>query len=192
MGAVAAFLFYMTVSPNAPHALGVSLGEGSIVILAIVVASLFSNAFWASGFCLVFLVVSDPETIAHTTATIVSEHALGVLAGSALAALAFHLVPSRGLVHGWRKQRLKQVAETIGTLIASPVAQQTTSTDHAWQSRSIDSLVRLALPDASRLPLAIPNQARSPLLSGSDFRDYLFKMKRSFNPGSLSLHAGSH
>jgi len=54
------------------------------------------------------------------------------------------------------------------------------------------SLVRLALPDASRLPLAIPNQARSPLLSGSDFRDYLFKMKRSFNPGSLSLHAGSH
>jgi hypothetical protein len=138
VGAVAAFLFYITVSPNAPHALGVSLGEGSIVILAIVVASLFSNAFWASGFCLVFLVVSDPETIAHTTATIVSEHALGVLAGSALAALAFHLVPSRGLVHGWRKQRLKQVAETIGTLIASPVAQQTTSTDHAWQSRSIE------------------------------------------------------
>jgi uncharacterized membrane protein YccC len=79
----------------------------------------------------------------------VSDHALGVLAGCALAALAFHLVPSRALEHRWRKQRLKHIADSIRTLIASPVARQITNAHHAWQSRSIDTLVRLALPAAS-------------------------------------------
>jgi hypothetical protein len=66
----------------------------SFTAIAIVISSLLSNTFWASGFCLVFLVVSNPEFIVHTMATVVSDHALGVLAGSALAALAFHVVPS--------------------------------------------------------------------------------------------------
>ncbi|MGE8164217.1 FUSC family protein [Paraburkholderia sp. NPDC080076] len=149
VGAGAAFLFYATVSPHLPHAIGVSLAEGGIVFLGIVVASALSNAFWASGFCLVFLVVSDPESIAHTTTAAISAHALGVLAGSALAALAFHLVPSRRLEQQWRKQRLKRIADAIRALIASPVAQQTVEMRHAWQCRSIDTLVRLALPAAS-------------------------------------------
>jgi uncharacterized membrane protein YccC len=149
VGAGAALLFYAAISPHMPLALGVSLAEGSVVFLAIIIASLLLNTFWASGFCLVFLVVSDPESIAHTTATAVGGHAFAVLAGSVLAVLAFHLVPSRGLEHQWRKQRLKQIVDTIGTLIAASVAKQSTNAHHAWQSRSIDTLVRLALPAAS-------------------------------------------
>lgn len=149
VGAGVALLFYTMVMPHLPHAAGVAFAEGGIVLLAIVISSLLSNTFWASGFSLVFLVVSDPQTIAHTTAGAVSGHALGVLAGSALAAFAFHVVPSRSVENRWRRQRLKQIADTIGTLIASPVEPHTTDTYHAWQSRSIDSLVRLALPAAS-------------------------------------------
>ncbi|OUL77796.1 FUSC family protein [Paraburkholderia hospita] len=149
VGAAAAFLFYMTIAPHVPHAMGAALIEVSIVFLAIVISSLLSNTFWASGFCLVFLVVSDPEFIVHTMTTVVSDHALGVLAGSALAALAFHVVPSRGLEHRWRRRHIKRIAGSTRMLIASPVAQQTSHTHHAWQSRSIDSLVRLALPAAS-------------------------------------------
>ncbi|WP_460900794.1 FUSC family protein [Paraburkholderia jirisanensis] len=149
VGAGVALLFYTTVMPHLPHAAGVAFAEGGIVLLAIVISSLLSNPFWASGFSLVFLVVSDPQTIAHTTAGAVSGHALGVLAGSALAALAFHVVPSRSVENRWRKQRLKQIVDTIGTLVDSPVEPHTTGTYHAWQSRSIDSLVRLALPSAS-------------------------------------------
>jgi uncharacterized membrane protein YccC len=149
VGAAAAVLFYVTVVPHMPHAAAIALAEGSIVFMAIALSSLLSNLFWASGFCLVFLVVSDPEAIAYTTASVVSEHALGVLAGSALAALAFHLVPSRGFENRWRKQPLKQIADTLGTLIASPLERQTIDSHHAWQTRSIDALVRIALPAAS-------------------------------------------
>ncbi|MFM0394600.1 FUSC family protein [Paraburkholderia phytofirmans] len=148
-GAGAAFLFYATASPLLPHAMGVSLAEGGIVFLGIVIASLLSKTFWASGFCLVFLVVSDPETIAHTTTVAISAHALGVLAGSALAALAFHLVPSRRLEHQWRKQRLRRIAGAIRALTASPIPRQAAEMRLAWQCHSIDTLVRLALPAAS-------------------------------------------
>lgn len=149
VGAAAALLFYVTVSAQLPHAIGVSLAEGGVVFLAIIVASVLSNAFWASGFCLVFLVVSDPQSMAHTTTAAISEHALGVLAGSALAALAFHLVPSRRREHHWRKQRLQLIADTIRVLIASPATRQTAEMRYVWQCRSIDTLVRLALPAAS-------------------------------------------
>ncbi|AUT74953.1 Uncharacterized membrane protein YccC [Paraburkholderia hospita] len=149
VGAGAALLFCVTVAPHIAHPAVVALAEGGVVFLAIVLSSLLSNSFWASGFCLVFLVVSDPAAIAHTTASAVSGNATGVLAGSALAAFAFHLVPSRGRESRWRKRCLKRIADTIRTLIASPVGRRTGVTHYAWQSRSIDALVRIALPAAS-------------------------------------------
>ncbi|GJH03509.1 FUSC family protein [Paraburkholderia terrae] len=149
VGAGAALLFCMTVAPHIAHPVGIALIEGGVVFLAIVLASLLTNSFWASGFCLVFLVVSDPAAITHTTASVVSSNAAGVLAGSALAAFAFQLLPSRRFESRWRKRCLARIADTIGTLTASPVGRQTAITHHAWQSRSIDALVRIALPAAS-------------------------------------------
>jgi len=152
LGAAAALMLYVTIEPygpHAPHALSVSIAEGGVVFFAIVIAALLSNPFWASGFSVVFLVLSDPVSISHATASAVSAHALGVVAGCALAALAFHIVPTRGLERHWRRQRLKQVAGAISNLIASPVAKPAIESRHEWQSRSIDTLVRLALPAAS-------------------------------------------
>ncbi|GJH28832.1 FUSC family protein [Caballeronia novacaledonica] len=149
VGAGAALVFCVTVAPHIAQPVAIALAEGGIVFLAIVWSWLLSNSFWASGFCLVFLVVSDPAAIAHTTASVVSSNAAGVLAGSALAALAFHLVPSRGFESRRRKRRLMGIAGTVGTLIASRVERRTAITHHAWQSRSIDALVRIALPAAS-------------------------------------------
>jgi uncharacterized membrane protein YccC len=149
VGAGAALLFYLMVAPHIPHAVGIALAEGCAVFIAIVLASLLSNTFWASGFCLVFLVVSDPDAISHTTVAAVNAHALGVLAGTALAALAFHLVPSRKLERQWRERRLKQIADAVRTLVASPVARHATEKHHAWQSASIDTLVRFGMPAAS-------------------------------------------
>ncbi|HEY4352591.1 MAG TPA: FUSC family protein, partial [Paraburkholderia sp.] len=149
VGAGAALLLYLTASPLLSHAMAVSLAEGGIVLLAIIVASLLSNTFWASGFCLVFLVVSDPQSIAHTPVATIGAHALGVLAGSALALLAFHVAPSRGRERRWRTQRLQWIARAVRSLIAPPVEQQTADTRHAWQCQSIDTLVRYALPAAS-------------------------------------------
>jgi uncharacterized membrane protein YccC len=113
------------------------------------VAALLSNPVWASGFSLVFLVVSDPESISHASLTAVSQHALGVLAGAALAALAFHLAPSRARERLWRREQLAQVATSIRALIASPAAPLAAGASHAWQSMHIDALVRFALPAAS-------------------------------------------
>ncbi|MPW20655.1 FUSC family protein [Paraburkholderia sp. CNPSo 3157] len=149
VGMGAALVFCVTVAPHIAHPAGIVLAEGGIVFLAIVLSSLLSNRFWASGFCLVFLVVADPAAIAHTTASVVSGNATGVLAGSALAAFAFHLAPSPGFESRRGKRRLVGIADTIGTLIASPLGRRTAITHHEWQSRSIDALVRIALPAAS-------------------------------------------
>ncbi|MEM5389685.1 FUSC family protein [Paraburkholderia phymatum] len=149
VGAGAALLFYLAAPPLLSHAVPVSLAEGGVVLLAMIVASLLANTFWASGFCLVFLVVSDPQSIAHTPAVAIGQHALGVLAGSALAVLAFHVAPSRSREQRWRTQRLQWIARAVRSLIASPVEQQTADTRRAWQCRSIDTLVRHALPVAS-------------------------------------------
>ncbi|KDR43529.1 fusaric acid resistance protein [Caballeronia glathei] len=149
LGAGAALLFSFWIAPHIAHATGVALAEGVVVFLAIVVAALLSNPFWASGFSLVFLVVSDPESISHASLTAVSQHALGVLAGAALAALAFHLAPSRARERLWRREQLAQVATSIRALIASPAAPLAAGASHAWQSMHIDALVRFALPAAS-------------------------------------------
>ncbi|CAB3751013.1 FUSC family protein [Paraburkholderia humisilvae] len=150
VGASVAFLFYVTIARHlSSHTLGIVLMEGIIVFLAIVIASGLSNRFWASGFCMAFFAMSDPAAIAHSSVAAVSGHVLGVVSGCALAVLAFHLVPSRRLENRWRKQSLKQMVGAIRTLIPSRVGPYGAPTHHAWQTRSIDTLMRIALPAAS-------------------------------------------
>jgi uncharacterized membrane protein YccC len=150
VGAGIAVLFYMTVTPHISHAIGVALAEGCVVFLAVTLASLFSNTFWASGFCMVFLAITDPTALADTTASAVSVHALGVIAGAVLAVLAYRLVPSRSVENRWRKRHLEQTVHAITTLVALPVGARIANTHHAWQTRSLDTLMRLALPAASQ------------------------------------------
>jgi uncharacterized membrane protein YccC len=149
VGAGAAVLFYATLTPHLSHAIGVALAEGTMVFLAVALASVLSNAFWASGFCMVFLAITDPTALADTTAGAVSMHALGVIAGGVLAALAYRVVPSRRVENRWRKRYLGQTVHAITSLIALPLESRIAGTHHAWQTRSLDTLMRLALPAAS-------------------------------------------
>ncbi|HEY4353542.1 MAG TPA: FUSC family protein, partial [Paraburkholderia sp.] len=68
VGAGTAVLFYAMVTPHISHAIGVALAEGAIVFLAVALASALSNAFWASGFCMVFLAITDPTALADSSA----------------------------------------------------------------------------------------------------------------------------
>jgi uncharacterized membrane protein YccC len=148
-GAGMAVLFYAVVTPSMPHAIGVALAEGVIVFLAVALASVLSHAFWASGFCMVFLAITDPTALAETTASAVGTHALGAVAGGVLAALAYRLVPSRSVQNHWRRRHLEQTVHAITSLIALPDESRIASTHHAWQTHSLDTLMRLALPAAS-------------------------------------------
>ncbi|QYD72621.1 FUSC family protein [Paraburkholderia edwinii] len=149
VGAGIAVLFYATVTPHISHAIGVALAEGAMVFVAVALASMLSNAFWASGFCMLFLAITDPTALAGTTASAVSTHALGAVAGGVLAALAYRVVPSRPVENRWRKQHLEQTVHAITGLIALPFEPRIASTHHAWQTHSLDTLMRLALPAAS-------------------------------------------
>jgi uncharacterized membrane protein YccC len=149
VGAGAAVLFYATVTPHISHAIGVALAEGAMVFVAVALASILANAFWASGFCMVFLAITDPTALADTTASAVSTHALGAVAGGVLATLAYRVVPSRRVENRWRKQHLEHTVHAITGLIALPFEPRIASTHYAWQTRSLDTLMRLALPAAS-------------------------------------------
>jgi uncharacterized membrane protein YccC len=149
VGAGMAVLFYAAVTPHISQAIGVALAEGCMVFLAVTLASVFSNTFWASAFCMVFLAITDPTALADTTASAVGTHALGVIAGALLAMLAYRLVPSRSVENRWRKRHLEQTVQAITSLIAMPVDARIANTHHAWQTRSLDTLMRLALPAAS-------------------------------------------
>ncbi|BAO92804.1 FUSC family protein [Caballeronia cordobensis] len=148
-GAVAALLLFSAGISSVDHGPSIALLEGGIVLLGIAAASALSNPFWGSGFCLVFLVVADPEALDHTAWAQMLSHASGVLAGAALAALAFFVVPGRKLERGWNRARAVAVRDAVLRLSRTMGETSDPRISYDWQFSQVDALVRFAMPFCS-------------------------------------------